>query len=697
MTDVLGAVVRLEPKWTALPSDVPPPVRTLVEGCLVKDRRRRVADISTALFVLGKTSSLSIADHGSISQDPAYILKETAARETQAALAGTRGGLARLWRRRVVLVSAVASILVGGVVAGGMWLAGRAPSSQAELPTVRFQLFAPPEATLPSQAAAAPKVSPDGRRIVFPVRHENTVQLAVRALDSLETEILAGTERASRPFWSPDSRSIAFFAQGQLKRIAASGGPVQTLCDAPAGREGTWNREGVILFSPDQLEGLYQVPADGGMPTPVTTIDKANGEQEHFFANFLSDGRHFLYTATGVDVENSWVRLGQLGSTESRALVKTNSNAVYVRTDTRDYILFAREGILLAQAFDIDTLSMVGEATPVTEKRTYFDAGGFTAFSVSDTGTLAYRDDPVSTGRQLAWLDRTGRVLDAVGAPGWYNHIELSPDSKRAAVDRWDNPASPQSSQIWLLDLASGTPSQFTFTAGRFVFPRWAADGSRLAFAAQGDHPGLALKAASGAGVETQVYDSTDGNAFAGDWSPDGQSIVFRRIPPGTQGELWLLSMSGRREAKAVPQTDVRGTNGRFSPDGRWLAYQSSDSGRAEVYVQPLPPTGAKWLISRNGGVRPRWRRDGRELFYVTAEGTLTAVPITAGDTIQAGEPSALFDLEFLPGGVNAYQYAASADGQRFLVITPQETASSAAISVVLNWQEELKRLVPTK
>jgi Tol biopolymer transport system component len=519
--------------------------------------------------------------------------------------------------------------------------------------------------------------------------------LWVRPLDSASATPLSGTEGAASPFWSPDSRSIGFFAQGKLKRISVSGGPAQTLCDVPSVGGGTWNREGVILFNPDQLESLYQVPAAGGTPEPVTKVDRASGEVAHSHPSFLPDGRHFLYTVTGTDIENSWIKVGELGSAESRPLVKTNSNAVYVGSDSSDYLLFAREGVLLAQAFDAESLAIVGEPASVTDERLSQSAAvptgaWYAAFSVSETGTLVYREGTGTAQTQLVWIDRTGRAITSVGASGPYSHVELSPDDRRVAVDRRDERAAQ--TDIWLLDVSTGTPTRFTFSPGRFRFPRWAPDGARLVFADGGQRPGLSQKPASGAGAEERLYDSTDqAGTFPGDWSPDGQSIVFRQLPPGTQGGLWLLSLSGQRQARPVPQTDMRGTNGRFSPDGRWLAYQSTESGRDEVYVQPLPSTGAKWLISRNGGVRPRWRRDGKELFYVTAEGKLAAVPIVAGETFQAGDPSELFDVSFSSGTANAYPYAVSADGQRFLVITPEETASSAAISVVLNWAAALR------
>jgi Tol biopolymer transport system component len=286
------------------------------------------------------------------------------------------------------------------------------------------------------------------------------------------------------------------------------------------------------------------------------------------------------------------------------------------------------------------------------------------------------------------WVDRTGTRSATLGAPGGYHHVELSPDGQRAAVDLVD----PQSGQsdIWLIDGASATPTRFTFDPGRFQDPRWSPNGDRLLFANRSDLR-LYQKPSSGAGREEQVYLSSD-VAGPSDWSPDGLSIVFRRIVPGSPGDLSMLSLAGDRRATPVPQTSVRGTNGRFSPDGHWLAYESSESGRKEVYVQPLPTSGAKFQISHDGGSHPRWRRDGKELFYRRSGGTLMAVPVTASPTLQVRAPVRLFDTEYLPPSVNEYPYAVSSADGRFLVISPVTQSGTVPITVVVNWDAALKR-----
>jgi serine/threonine protein kinase len=659
--DIMSAILKEDP--TDLPvaeRHIPPALARIVGRCLQKNPAARLQS----------------------TQDLAFALEALSVHAGQANAIPSPGKQMR--PRQILWLSAAALLIIAVTVASVAYLR---PAPRAS--TQRFSILAPEGATVVDVA-----LSPDGSHLAFAAVSKGRAMLWLRPLDSAWAIPLSGTEGATTPFWSPDSRSIGFFAQRKLKRISISGGPPQTLCDSPGFWGATWNRDGVILFSPDQFESLYQVPAGGGTPEPVTTVDLANGERAHSYPSLLPDGRHFLYTATGVDIENSWIRVGELGSAESQPLVRTNSNAVYAPTDAGDYILYTREGVLLAQAFDIERLAVVGEPTAVTEAYLAQRGAGSAAqpatFSVSDAGTLAYREGAGSPQRQLVWSDRSGRAIGSFGTPGPYTHVELSPDGRRVAVDRVEDQAGQ--TDIWVLDVSTGTPTRFTFSPGRFEYPRWAPDGSRLVFSDRGRRSGLSQKPASGAGAEERLYDSTDGaNTFPGDWSPDGQSIVFRRLLPGTQGALWHLSLFGQRLARPVPQTEARGTNGRFSPDGRWLAYESGDSGRDEVYVQPFPSTGAKWLISRNGGVTPRWRRDGKELFYVTEEGRLAAAPIIADDTFRAGEPTELFDIRFTPATVNSYPYAVSEDGKRFLVITPEETVSTNAISVVLNWASALR------
>jgi dipeptidyl aminopeptidase/acylaminoacyl peptidase len=356
--------------------------------------------------------------------------------------------------------------------------------------------------------------------------------------------------------------------------------------------------------------------------------------------------------------------------------------------------LFGRDRALLAQNFDSGGLTVRGEPIPVLDDPiAVFGTAGITAenryFSVSNSGMLSYLPGSAAETR-LAWRERSGRLIETVGPAGWYEHIELSPDASRVATDRRDTQSGR--GDIYLLDLRDGNPVRFTLQPFRlFMYPRWSPDGQRLVFSGAGPS-GLYVKSATGAGTEERVHEPTDGaRVFPSDWSPDGRFVVFRRLLPGTTGELWTLSLDDGK-AGPVPQAENRGTNGRFSPNGRWLAYQSAETGNAEVYVQSFPPTPGKWLISRDGGIRPRWRRDGRELYYIAgnaAGGSLTAVAVIDGATWRTGPQSRLFDIRSATTAANTYPYDVSPDGQRFLVIMPPEEAE-IPITVVLNWESAL-------
>ncbi len=497
---------------------------------------------------------------------------------------------------------------------------------------------------------------------------------------------MPGTDDAFRPFWSPDSRSIGFFAQKKLKRIQVSGGPPQTVCDAPLGYGGDWGRDGTIVFAPDQKSALFRVQA-GGTPVPATTFDVTSGETAHLYPHFLPDGQHFLYYARQGDTTR--IAIGSLDSPAGRRLVDADSPGVYVADPRRSgqggtgYVLFVREGSLLAQPFDDVGLRTVGGAFPIR--------GNVAEFAASNDGTLMFRSR--SSERELVWFDREGKRLGTLGPPGQYQHVELAPDGKRVAVDL--TTSSNRSSDIWLLDSQGGAQAQFTSRPGLTgLYPRWSPDGGKVIFfGCADDNCGLLQKRSDGAGTPEVLFGTAgEAKAFPADWSRDGRSIAFRRLSPGAPGSLWMLSLAGDRQPTPVPQTESRGTNGRFSPDGRWLAYTTDESGRYEVYVQPIPPSGTKWPVSREGGTRPRWRDDGKELFYLDGAGRLMAVPVEPGPTFRTGASKPLMDIPFDLGLVNAYQYAVAPGGQRFLVITPTEVDALAPFTVILNWMAGLKQ-----
>ena len=531
-------------------------------------------------------------------------------------------------------------------------------------------------------------VSPDGRRIVARVNSEGKVLLWVRALDSLTMQPLAGTEDSSFPFWSPDSRFIGFFSKGKLRKIEFTGGPAQMLCDAPDARGGTWNADGVIVFAPKGADVLYRVSAGGGTPAPLTTLDASRKEISHYHPRFLPDGRHFIYLANSPQPESAGIYVGSLDKQEPKRLVSSDASAEYALPG---YLLFLRERTLMAQGFNADKLEVTGEAFSVAEQVDRLGGGArFALFSVSQTGVLTYRTG-LSDSAQLTWFDREGKPLGTVGPPGGYNSPWLSPDEKRVAFNRQE----PQGGgpDIWLIDIARGNLTRFTFDPAGDQSPIWSHDGSRIVFGS--DREGvlnLYQKAASGAGNDEALLKS-DHPKTANDWSADGKFILYQT--GGQSTDIWVLPLSGDQKPFPFLQTEFNEGWSRFSADGRWIAYSSNESGSWQVYVQSFPASGGKWMISTDGGAQPQWRRDGKELFYISSDRKLMAVDVKGnGSTFEASVPKALFDLRVqtpaLPGPRNFY--IAAADGKRFLVTSVSEDRLTTPTTVLMNWTADTKK-----
>jgi len=554
----------------------------------------------------------------------------------------------------------------------------------------RFTVFPPEKAAFTpvgESASAQPALSPDGRFLAFvAISPGDRKLLWVRPLDSVEARSLAGSEDASYPFWSPDSRFIGFFAHGKLKRLDLSGGPPQALCDASAGRGAAWSPNGTIVFTPTQAEGLYAIPAAGGEVTPVTTPDSSRQENSHRWPSFLPDGRRFLYWIRSRS-PSSGIYVGSLDSRKSSRVVSADGMGVFVPPDQ---LLFERDGSLLAQAFDPRSAKVRGETVRVVESVGYGSPPGYALFSVSDKGLLAYMAFVISQ-RELVWLDRSGNVLGTIGGPGGYQVPSLSPDEKRVAFAMRD----PQSGNldIWLTDLARNLSSRFTFSPANESRPVWSPDGSRIAFVSSQEGFGdIYEKPSSGAGQEQVIFRSNQ-DKFLTDWSLDGRFLVFHTPGPKTGWDVWVVPLTGERKPMTFAQSEFSEVQGQLSPDERWMAYASNESGTMEVYVQPFPASGGKWQVSTGGGSQPRWRRDGKELFYVSADKRLMAVEVKTDTNFEAGVPKALFGTRFLPAAAPyQHSYAVAGDGQKFLVTRLVEEEPAIPITVVLNWTAGLKK-----
>lgn len=529
------------------------------------------------------------------------------------------------------------------------------------------------------------------------------------SFDGRAPEALIGTEGALSPFWSPDSRFIGFRAGNKVQVIQATGGPPRILADTAGTNGGTWNRDGIILFATTNGGPIRRVAASGGDVSPVTTLDTANGETQHWYPFFLPDGRHFLYLAigskTGGPASANGIYVAALDSRERKLLVPGGSNPTYAQ----GHLLFVRGQTLMAQPFDVDRLELTGEAVPIAED---VAVGGTTAipagFTVSERGVLAYQTGSRDAGgggagyvSRLVWFDRTGKEMGSLGDEARSGHVALAPDGRRVATSLID-PAR-RTPDVWIFDIARGLRSRFTFEPGWEYAAVWSPQGDRIAFAATKSGPGdLYQKASSGAGAEEALL-TDDRLKTPRDWSPDGRFILFSVATDGRGSDLWLLPLFGDRKPFPIIQTPFSDMTGVFSPDGRWIAYMSNESGRYEVYVVPFPgtaggrPTAAapdtsttKWQISTSGGTWPRWRRDAKEIFYLAPDGSLMAAGVNGqGSAFEVGAVQRLFATRAVGSGS---QYDVSADGQRVLVNTVAEEIVPPPITLVVNWVGALQK-----
>ena len=592
------------------------------------------------------------------------------------------GGQRPQLRRSWLAVAAVT--LAGAALAGIAFRSLRPPPSPR--PLRKLSVVSPENATLVVQEA--PALSPDGRRLVFvAVDPSGRTLLYVRGLDALEASPLADTDGASMPFWSPDGRSLGFFAKGKLKKIDAGGGPSTTLADAAIPRGGTWNAQGTILFVPDPPEPIYMVPAAGGEAKPLASGETPGVPPFRRSPSFLPDGRHYLYLSFNREPRQTEICVGSLDSKESRCLVKARSTAAYAPPG---YLLFRRETALMAQRFDVSRLELEGEPVSVVSDVGFNAITLHTLVSASNDGTLAYVSAAAAQTR-LTWFGRNGREIAPLGPPAFYNTVTLSPDDSHVAFDL---ASADGDVNVWTMDAASGVPSRFTFGATTEFYPIWSPDGLRIVFSAiRGAPPSLFQKLTNGAGSDELVLRTSQPNLPLS-WSRDGRFLAYTATDPKTNWDIWVLPMSGERKPFPFAKTEFDEIGGEISPDGRWMSYASNESGNFEVYVRPFPAGDGKWQISREGGSEPHWRGDGKELFYVSGDRRIVAVAVaTEGTAFRVLSTTPLFAARL--GGLESprgmRRYAVSADGQRFLInAIPQN--GSAPINVTLNWSAALAR-----
>lgn len=679
---LVAAVQTVDPEPVAkAQTTIPPALDHVLQRCLHKDPRQRTQTAWDLLVQLRW-----IAEGGSQIGVPAPVA------------ISRRKGERWLWA-----AAAAGVLLAAGLASPALSYFGRAPDGRL----VRFTVSG-----LPTGAGVPVSISPDGRWLIGSAGGAASRGVTALSLNATTTQTLLAQSNVTQAFWSPDGRSVGFFEEGRLKRAEIAGGPSQNICETllPIGG-GTWNRDGVILFAAGGV--IHRVLAAGGQPVAVTALDKSQGETEHLGPSFLPDGRHYLYLSVSSE---SGIYLADLDTSQRTRLFAADSRPVYAAPG---HILFNRGNALFAQPFDADALELSGEpiriadsvATLVTGPNSSAALTRTANFTVSQGGVLAFKTAGATAGgtdeqRSLVWYDRAGVLVGGVSATGMYAGMDLSPDGRRFAVHRHEGTGG----DLWSYDLAQGRMQRLTFdTTQENSSPVWSPDGQRIAFASNRNNRwGLFVKTADGTGAEELIIESPEPKA-AMDWSPDGKLLLYWQAGQG--GNVWMVPLEGDRKAVAVLQSQFVEVFPQVSPDGKWMAYQSNETGRVEVYVKQFPEGPAKWQVSTEGGAYPRWRADGKELYFVQAPDVMAAAITVTGSSLEAGVPRSLFTLGANPSvaahGTAYHRFAVSADGTRFLfsqlaagtatggladtIATLADgggtTAGSAGnVSVILNW-----------
>ena len=665
VSDALAAVIRAEPEWSLLPSYTPQTIRNLLQRCLKKDPRQRLQAIGETRIAIEEVLS-------GTSQDlPSAVELRTAA-----------------WRRALAWAVATAAIILAALFAAKYFTRNPEP-----MPVIVSQIVPPPNTRFVFTGInpGPPIFSPDGERLVFSAVSSDGRQLLwVRPFDSAAAKPLDGTDGATFPFWSADGRSLGFFANGKLSRIDVSGGPPLALCDIAIGRGGTWGADGTILFTPNVSSPVFRIAASGGTPRQVTTLNASLNERSHRWTQLLPDNKHFLFFAQRAVVGIGGVYAGSLDGGAPKLIMQNDSNVVYSRPG---YLLFVRQGILMAQRFNASQLRLDGDAVPLVEHVGVNAITSRAIFAVSETGMMVYEaGDATGDTDQLVWYDRSGRQIEATGTPGLYLEPSVSADSSKLAISSLAGGTG--NLNIWVFDLARTTKTRLTFPPSSDRQPNWAPDGKFVAFVSnRNGPPHIYLNASDGTGTPTTLT-ADDASQFAPRFTADGRYLLFERLAeqPNSRREIWGVTLSGDRKAFPVIQSEYDVYAPALSPDGKWLAYESRESGRPEICVIPFLHGTGKWEVSAAGGVQPRWRWDGRELFYISTDNKIMSAEITEqGSSLLIGKVRSLFQVNPVPfaGGSN---YDVTGDGKKFVVASLAASQGSEPLTLVVNWITLLKQ-----
>lgn len=654
---IVGQILAVDPpSVTTLRPEVPGALERIIRLCLDKDPDERVQsvhDLKLQLQFVDVASTAAAASTG----------------ET------TTGGTPR-W---LAWTLATGLAMTAGIFGFMYWR-----TMSKVIPPIRALMAAPTDTRYYENSFA---ISPDGTKWVFvAVGKANTRQLWVRALDSLTAQPLNGTEDATYPFWSPDSRYVGFFSGGKLKRIDASGGPAQSLCDAANGRGGSWSRDGVIVFTPTASAGIFRIADTGGVPVEVTKLDKNAGEVTHRWPWFLPDGKHFLFQAIKGGGENQrGVYVASLDSPERHFVLYTDWNAEY----SSGRLLYWRDNAVVAQPFDLRTFTVSGDSTPIAEDVSTSPGVTSARFSVSENGSMAYFPGGTAQGWQPYMADATGKPIGEPLPKALYFGPSVSLDGKRIAVSLGD---ASGKRDIWVIDIARHTPSRLTFD-GQSSGPAWAPDGKLVyysSFRNGNDH--IFAKQADGSGSEQPILGTGGINETVTGVSRDGRYLLYARTPSAQKTEIWVLPLFGDRKPFPLVHDGFDSHAAEFSPDGKFVSYVNNSSGVYETYITPFPSGGAKWQVTAGGGGVSRWRGDGKMLFFTYARG-LGAVTVTeVGNAVALSTPQTLMEPHLVGGPMGPFSLA-SQDGKRFLLNATDSNLNERTDAVVLtNWPAELKR-----